>query len=188
MENYKSSFALREVEKYCNKQKKKRKMKGFIYVIVSVLLLIVPTVTVVKHIKFQQQCSGYLKQAADANTPELALDRVVKSLDYIEDHGLTSGYTSVLWRTEDENIGFWYENIKACKSELEGCMDGSQLEKSNVLMKVRESLTDNGDQGTKLTIPPGISRYPHNAFFGVFNLLAALWFLFLFVLLQVKFA
>jgi len=151
-------------------------MKYFISILISIFLLIVPTITVVKNIKFQQQCSGYLKQAADANTPELALDRINLALNYIESHNLTKGYTSVLWKTEDENIEFWYNNIKACKSELENCLEDSQLEKSNVLMKVRESLTDNGDSGTKLTIPSGISRYPNNLLFGIFNILACVWF------------
>lgn len=146
-----------------------KKATGIFLIAIS---LVVPTICVVKHVQFTQQCSGYLKQAADANTTELALDRVDKALNYIEGHNLTSGYTSVLWKTEDENIGFWYENIKACKSELEACMDGSQLEKSNVLMKVRESLTDNGDEGTELTLPPGISRYPNNTLFGILNWLS----------------
>jgi len=129
--------------------------------------LVVPAIVVVKSVLFNQNCGGYLKQAADANTVELALDRVDRALEYIESKDLTHGYTSVLWRTEDENIGYWYENIKACRSELEANVDASSLEKSNVLMKVRESLTDNGEKGTELTIPPGISRYPDNLVYGI---------------------
>lgn len=136
---------------------------------------IMPTHVIIKSIKFNQDCAGYLKQAADANTPELALQRLNYALNYIESHNLTQGYTSVLWRTEDENIGFWYENLKACQKELEECLDGTQLEKSNVLMKVRESLTDDGgDDGLCLTIPAGISRYPYNkqyAFWMTLNIL-----------------
>ena len=65
--------------------------------------LIVPIIVIVKSVQFKQECSGYLKQAADANTVELALERLNLALDYIESHNLTSGYTSVLWRTENEN-------------------------------------------------------------------------------------
>lgn len=120
----------------------------------------------VKRIQFKQECSGYLRQAADANTPELALDRLNRAINYVEAHGMTTGYTSVLWRTEDQNVEFWYMNLKACQSELEGCLDGSQLEKSNVLMKVRESLTeDSGEHGTQLTIPSNIAYYPDNTFY-----------------------
>ena len=138
--------------------------KGFFLILIS---LIVPVIVIVKSVQFNQNCGGYLKQAADANTVELALDRVNKALEYIEAKGLTQGYTSVLWRTEDENMGYWYENIKACRSELEANLDASSLEKSNVLMKVRESLTDNGEKGTELTVPPGVSRYPNNLVYGI---------------------
>lgn len=143
-----------------------------------IISLIVPAIVFVKSIQFNQQCAGYLKQAADANTVELALGRINLALDYIEAHNLTNGYTSVIYRTEDENIGYWYENIKACQKELEANMDASSLEKSNVLMKVRESLTDEGEDGTVLTIPDGISRYPNNLMWGVLLLLS----LFLFII------
>lgn len=149
--------------------------KGILILIIS---LIVPTICIVKQVRFTQDCSGYLKQAADANTVELALERINMALNYIESHGLTDGYTSVLYRTEDENVGYWYRNIKACQSELEANLDATSLEKSNVLMKVRESLTDDGgEDGTKLTIPTGISRYPDNLLLGVLRLISYLLFL-----------
>ena len=145
---------------------------SFLITILFIASLITPTVCVVKSIQFKQNCSGYLKQAADANSAELALARLNIALDYIERHGLTDGYTSVLWRTEDENIGYWYQNLKVCQHELSDCLDGTQLEKSNVLMKVRESLTDEGKDGTGLTIPHGISRYPDNLLLGILRLLS----------------
>ena len=145
-------------------------MKHFLATVLIVLGLITPVSCTIKSIHFQQDCSGYLKQAADANTAAIALDRISKALDYIESNKLTDGYTSVLWVTEDENIGFWYENIKACKAELEACLESSQLEQTNVLMKVRESLMD----GNKLTIPKGIYRYPNNAAWLIFGWISAI--------------
>ena len=128
---------------------------------------IVPISCFVKYVEFDQNCGGFLKQAADANTVELAKERIDIAVDYIEKHDLTYGYTSVLWKTEDENVEYWYNNIKACQRELEQCKNASQLEKSNVLLKVRESLTDNGKDGTELTLPDGISLYPDNAYLGL---------------------
>ena len=144
-------------------------MKYFISILAIVLGLITPVSCIVKYIQFKQNCSGYLKQAADANTAAISLERITKALKYIESNHLTEGYTSVLWTTEDENVGFWYENIKACKSELKACLNSSQLEQTNVLMKVRESLMD----GEKLTIPKGISRYPNNALWMLFGWISA---------------
>ena len=149
--------------------------KFFIGLFLFLVSLIVPTTVLVKNIKFNQQCGGYLKQAADANTVELALERITIALDYIESHGLTEGYTSVLWKTEDENVGFWYRNINACREELETGKGGTQLETTNLLMKVRESLLDNsGEGGDEITVPDGISRFPNNALWGVLRILSIL--------------
>lgn len=118
-------------------------------------------------IDFNQNCSGYLKQAADANTVELAIDRLEKALVHIERKGWTKGYTSILWKTEDENIGFWYANLKSSKQELIRSLESSQLEQTNVLMKLRETLTEQGESGTRITYPSGLWKYPYNSLFAV---------------------
>ncbi len=145
--------------------------KGILMLLVGAFLFIAP---ISMYIEFQQQCGGYLKQAADANTVELAQERLDLALKYIEEKGYTSGYTSVMWKTEDENIGYWYQNLKACQKELNEALDGTQLEKSNVLMKVRESLTDNGEKGTVLTVPSGLAKYPHNLLLAILEIIGAL--------------
>ena len=159
-------------------------MKKFLALVILAIGLICPTITIVKSIQFNQGCKGYLKQTADANSIELALERLNKAIDYVEANNLTSGYTSMVYRTEDENIEFWYNNLLTCKQELTECIESSQFEKTNVLMKVRESLTDQSEHGIVITYPPGLSRYPNNktfAFFNFFSLLIAFvgfcWFL-----------
>ena len=129
-----------------------------IAIVLFFLGLVSPVVIITKSVQFDQNCGGYLKQAADANTPELALERMNVALDYIKANNLTDGYTSILWKTEDENVGFWYRNIVACQEELKSCLGSSQLEKTNVLMKVRESLSD---------IPEGIHLYPYNGLWAI---------------------
>lgn len=148
-------------------------MRKIVFCIVLFLVsLIVPTVSVVKGIRFDQQCGGFLKQAADASSVELAERQLTVAIDYIEENQLTSGYTSILYKTEDDNIGFWYENLKVCQKELAATKGNSTLENTNVLMKLRESLTDHSEKGIRLTIPEGISRYPHNLGFMVANLIS----------------
>ena len=49
--------------------------------------------------------------------------------------------------------------------------NASQLEKSNVLMKLRETLIDNGENGDNLTVPDGLSRYPNNLMWGTILML-----------------
>ena len=158
-------------------------MKVFISIIVFVLALISPVLTTIKSIQFDQKCGGYLKQAADANSVELAERQLNLAIDYIEQHELTSGYTSVLWNTEDENIEYWYNNLKQCQKELAATKDNSTLENTNVLMKLRESLTDVDQNGTTLTIPYGISRYPNNLLYGILNIISSIIFILYFGIL-----
>lgn len=158
-------------------------MKVFISIIVFMLTLISPILTTIKSIQFDQKCGGYLKQAADANSVELAERQLNLAINYIEQHELTSGYTSVLWNTEDENIEYWYNNLKQCQKELAATKDNSTLENTNVLMKLRESLTDVDQNGTTLTIPYGISRYPNNLLYGILNIISGIVFILYFGIL-----
>ena len=158
-------------------------------VIVSALWLAAMVWFICLRVEFNQNCKGYLKQAADANTIELAIERLDKAIDYVELKDWTDGYTSILWRTEDENIGFWYKNIKASRTELEKALDSSQMEQTNVLMKLRETLTDNNENGTYITYPDGLWKYPHNMEFAIFSwiihiLLIVMWILWLIKILE----
>lgn len=162
----------------------KKETRILLIVVLTICSMITPVSCVVKNVQFGKNCSGYIKQAADANTVEIAFERITIAIDYAEHHGLTEGYTSVIYQTEGDNIGFWYKNLKACQKELGAALNSSQLEKSNVLMKVRESLTDIGEKGTVLTIPSGISRYPNNTLFGIFGWISMLIWIFLFCLIE----
>jgi hypothetical protein len=146
-------------------------------VVLIVCAFIVPIICIVRGVVFNQNCGGYLEQAANANSVELALERLNIAIEYVEEHDMTDGYTSVLWKTESDNIGYWYRNLKTCQEELEACVNSSQLEKTNVLLKVRESLTDVGEKGTVLNKPDGISRYPNNTLFGILNWVSLLMFI-----------
>lgn len=133
-------------------------------------------------IRFDQNCGGYLKRAANAITVETAARELSRALEYADRAELTGGYTSVLWRTPDEDVGFWYRNLRDSLAELQSVKpDASPLERTNLLMKLRETLLDQGDNGPHLAAPPGLSAYPFNAVLAVFgwvSLLAFLAFLF----------
>ena len=131
----------------------------------SVLLVVLMGVRTYNYVVYDQNVGGYLKRAADANTVPLAKENLETALKYIERQGWTSGYTSVLWRTPDEDVGFWYKNLKSSLEELgEIGSQATQLEKTNVLMKLRETLLDEG-KGTSVTAPEGLSIYPDNKTF-----------------------
>jgi hypothetical protein len=160
--------------------------KLFVAIIFTVLCLIWGGVRIVNAISFQINCEAYLERAANANTIELAKGELAKAIDYAERNDLTSGTVSIFIKNPKNEVGFWYANMVAAHEELEMIADdATQLEKTNVLMKLRESLTDIGDSGQKVTVPSGISIYPNNVslfWFGLLSIIGAcvfwLWWLF----------
>ncbi len=124
-----------------------------------------------KSITFKQNCSGHLKRAANASTVELAQKELKIALDYLESNNMTSGSTHIIYATPDNDIEFWYSNIKAAYDEMKGIPPTtSLLEKTNVLKKLHESLVGSSDKGDSVIIPPRLSIYPYQIwiFLGTF--------------------
>jgi len=148
-------------------------MKKFknIFLVLAIIFTLVfcawGTVRIVKYVQFSLECEAYLKRAADANTVELAKEELAKAIDYAEKNNLTEGIVSIFLKNPANDIEFWYHNIKSAYDELENVPeDASQLEKTNVLMKLRESLTDrDSNGGTKVIYPFGITIYPNNVLY-----------------------
>lgn len=135
-------------------------------VIFSILFLLWSGIRVYNNIIFDINCGDRIKRAADANTIELAIQEMKAVISYAEKEDLTQGYTSVLYQTPDEDIGFWYKNLKNALEELEKVSpSATQLEKSNLLMKLRETLLDHTSGGDSVTLPSSISIFPHNKAF-----------------------
>jgi hypothetical protein len=128
------------------------------------IILALSTVRVVNCVSFSLNCSQYLKRAADANTVGLAQKNLVDAIIYLEEKNLTNGVVSIFLHQPKNDIGYFYTNLKASLKELQEVTDKTtQLEKTNVLMKLRETLCDNSKEGTTITCPDGISIYPYNA-------------------------
>ena len=128
---------------------------------------------------FSMGCEQYLKRAADANTVTLAAENLTVALTYIEKNELTNGVVSIFLNQPENDLGYWYKNLKSSLTELEKVEEGtSQLERSNLLMKLRETLTDvEGGEGggTCVTAPNGISIYPQNvSYFWLYLMLSLL--------------
>lgn len=117
----------------------------------------------VKAISFDQNCGQYLKRAADANSIEMAKEELGIAISYAEANNLTQGTVSIFLHQPKNDVGYWYRNMKTAYEELENVPeDTSLMEKTNILMKLRETLTDEGENGIEVTIPNGISIYPNN--------------------------
>ena len=128
---------------------------------------------IINEIQFDRGIGGYLKQAADANTVELAKERLITAVEEAKRRGYTSGFTSILYTTPDEDVGFWFNNLSVSLKELnEVRPDASLLERSNVLLKLRQTLLDHTQSGEKITAPGGITIFPSNGLFLLWALLS----------------
>ncbi len=154
-------------------------------IVTTVIFCIWGGVRIAAAISFDKNCTQYLKRAADANSVEMAKEELAKAISFAELQGLTQGRVSIFLNQPKNDIGYWYKNMVVAYEELEALPDDSTpLEKTNVLMKLRESLTDNSDTGTEVTVPEGISIYPSNVgyfWWGLISSIAAcvFWILFM---------
>jgi len=152
-------------------------MRWFLLILGLVMSIGWSSTLIVRGIQFDRGAEGYLKRAADANTVELAETQLRIAIDYIEAKELTSGYTSIIYRTPDEDVGFWYTNLKTSLEELRALDSTSTvLERSNMLMKLRETLMDDGEKGASITTPPGISLFPMNTGLAVWGMVSLVMF------------
>lgn len=143
--------------------------------IILFIMLLQSTVLIVQSVQLRQDCTGYLKRAADSNSIELALEQLNIAVAYLESSGKTSGYTSILYKTPDEDVTFWYHNLKTCQAELQRVTpETTALERSNILLKLRETLVDTSDGATIVTYPSGLVRHPHNTIYAIVNWLVLL--------------
>lgn len=140
-------------------------------------------------VRYDQDIGGHLERAATANSVFLAATELKIALDSIEARGIcpaalgaptvedlpTDCYTSVLWKTPDEDIAFWLYNLQGVYVTLLSLPPEDDLLKSNTLMMLRESLVVGRSAGRVYAISPGgISVYPNNIFswwFGVVSLI-----------------
>lgn len=117
-------------------------------------------------IHFKRGCSGHLKRAADANTIKLAEQELRQAVDFIESNGLSSGDTSVVYSLPENELDFWYENLKAALQELQSTPTGAdRLTVSNQLIKLRETLMDRHEKGSRVTVPPNAFVFPNQVIY-----------------------
>jgi hypothetical protein len=148
----------------------------FRYVVIALLLFLAwGGIRAYSTITFDREVEGYLKRAADSNTVELAAQNLETALAGAEARGLTAGYTSVIYNTPDEDVEFWYTNLSQSLAEIRQLSpDATPLERSNLLMKLRETIMDNTDSGTSVTAPEGISVYPNNGLLLVLGFISTI--------------
>ena len=154
-------------------------MKKTILIFLCIICILIPIGAysggIVKAIKMDVNCLDYLSMAADANSVELADKYLSIGIDYIEKNNLTQGSTEILVYSPRKDLKLWYENLKSAQSQLKELSlkeDLTDLEESNTLMKLRESLLN--ETGI-LIYPTNISTYPNHV--SWFWYLCTIWLL-----------
>lgn len=150
-------------------------MKKFSVIFLILLFIGLSGFRIYHNIIIKKEVTGYLKRATDASTIELALNDLQTAIKYLENNNLTTGFTSILYESPDEDVAFWYNNLKASEAELEKAKNSSSLEKTNVLLKLKESLLDDGKKSSSVTYPAGISIYPNNKLVTILFWISLLW-------------
>lgn len=140
-------------------------MKAFL-IFLCVVCIIVPFivygVAIAKDIRMDSNCISYFTMAADANSVSIAEKHLTSGIKYLEDNNLTNGNTKLLVYKPIHDIGLWYENLKSAQTqlqELNAKEDLTELEESNALMKLRETLLDSDGY---VTNPQMIAYYPNH--------------------------
>lgn len=122
--------------------------------------------------RFENNCGIHLVRAATAGSLEIAKSELDIGIKYLEDNKLTSGNTDIILKRTAYDVGYWYENIKAGRKDLDG-LDGTALEKSNALIRLKETLTHK--DGT-LKAPTGISVYTNIVLFTILDIVGGFLF------------
>jgi len=118
---------------------------------------------------FSLECGNNLARTAIAADIGMAKQELNVVLTYLEKQKLTDGFTSVLWEDSSQDLGFFYKNLKIAYDELEKVSpEASQLEKTNVLMKLRETVCRKG----QVIVPSEISIHPNNTAYFIFGWLS----------------
>jgi hypothetical protein len=143
------------------------KTQGFIVFLVGVILCVpalgIWGVRTYDSIKFWQNCGDYLKLAADANSINIAKERLNKALDYIEKNNLTKGNSSVFFTYPENDLEIWYTNLKETQRNLTNFPEHpTEADTSTALVKLRETLLDHGEHGDRVTRPNNIHIFPYN--------------------------
>ncbi len=149
------------------------KTAGLIIFLIGALMVIGP---IVQEIQFNIGCGGYLKSAADAPTIELAKIELDTAISYMESENLTSGHSHLIIRNRQADVGYWYTRVKEARLEMDKITSESTDQESNImLMKLRETLLDEGDSGTVVTTPPHIALFPLQWLLGIVFFLGVLF-------------
>ena len=131
-------------------------------IIGAIIPIVIYGIAIFKAATVNAECISYFKMAADANSVEIAEKHLSTGIHYLEENNLTEGNTKIFIYKPTDDFGLWYENLKSAQEQLQTLTEMeelSDLEESNALMKLRETLLYSDGA---VTHPNYISFYPNH--------------------------
>ena len=164
--------------------KKTKKILLFVAIVLTIVFVASIIANSVMMFQFKTNCEQYIKRAAEASNVETAKEELAKAVHYAESNNLTEGNTGVFFNQPKNDVGYWYKNMKQAYDELNKLPeDATQLEESNLLMRVRETLVFDGKLNVQVTHPENIHLYPNVVAFVIWMLGSGIICLILWVIL-----
>ncbi|MFC3813303.1 hypothetical protein [Lacihabitans lacunae] len=136
-------------------------MKNLLGIVLILICILIYRSRYQKESILNQKVTNNLTKAVNASTKEIASEELTKTLTYLKSKKLTKGFTSIMWKTKNEDIGYWYENLEASKRKLQPQKSANRLENTLALKKLNEAIMDTGKK-TRPIVPEGLAVYPNN--------------------------
>jgi len=119
-----------------------------------------------RSIKLEQNCTGHIGLACHSYNINFAKFELGTAIKYLEMKNMTQGYTSAFWKTPDEDVSFWYRNLKGAYNMLDSTSkcNPTITETNIILLRLRQTLSHSRDGSESVIYPNGLSTYPDNKF------------------------
>lgn len=131
---------------------------------------------IVKSQQFDNNCSFYITDASrivvnsvPGHGVEQARTETNMALEYLETHNLTSGYTSISDRASDEDLSLFYRDTKRESDSIQKLIDNP-----DDLKKLQEQISAHNLVPREISVPGGISIYPHNTLYMIWMFISIL--------------
>jgi len=115
----------------------------------------------IQSMELDRCCLQHLRLAANASTVDMAESQLRTAISWLERHKGKTGSTALIYRTPDTDYGYWLANLKASADELRQLgPDSTQTDRTNTLLKLRETIMDNDASGSYVAVPENLATFP----------------------------
>lgn len=147
--------------RFCRRGSAGAFMTGVLVIVVAVAVLGIQWYTC--EFSLKQQLTTPLSRVAMSSNVQMASENLKDAIDYLERNHLTSGNSSMLFPDKLNDLEYFHTNLLNAQAELNRAVANknmSQLEESNVLLRIKEVVTHHNATG-EVFLPANLEYYPH---------------------------